>query len=844
MAQLWSILVPEAGTNIMKNGSAERDGNYFFTGTGAGVSRSNDYAYSGFYSFFCSFNVGDSVRFPLYSALENAEYTVSLAFKTTSLAAIGGWTVSVNNANFYSISADFTLDDGIATDLNMARYYRTFSASECNGNTDLYIKLGGAVVRQAYFDAIMVQKVSYLTTYIDGDIAGCYWTGERHASSSVRTATARSGGRWQNFDNYGLIVSPVSNRMGMPPIFNNIQQRALQPGAEFVGSRILPREISLTTALVGTSLSNLHNLRQAVINLLMPDPSGAKQPVVLAYTGADTTRRICGKFHYTSGLEFGGANGFSENQPLRLLAVEPFWYEMGNILHSLSFNSGAVSYTHLTLRTQAGLWTSIGGLNDDVRNIAIDYARQRVYICGAFTTGTTSAGAGQTLNRVAYWDGQYLNPMGATGGGGTIGVSGGVARGMVVAPNGDVWVVGEFTTAGGATATKIAKWNVATDTWTGYNLTTGGGTVTAIYAVAMDKNGLVYIGGDFTDLTGNASADYIAAYDGTTVTALSSGAAGGTIRNVIVASDGNVYATGTVTSIGGVTCTAAKWNGTAWSALLSSFTANSNSRTMFEGEDGTVYVAGANDIRAWNGNSLVTLYDFGVAAPVGELAPYLNDTVLVSLTAASTFFGGSTYHLVWNKTTFVLPDWLAPSGGQLYTQVIKTNTEPRNDVSVIGAHNGVTITSVGQVNSVTLTGTADTYPVFLITGPTTAASSCRVKWIENFTTGERIYLSLLVNTGEYAIVDCRTGVKSVFTSWSGRPGPTPPALRNSAIGGGGLNAGALRGVNDNPLPGSNFSAWNLAPGTNSIGVSISGTVTGVTCIMGYTPTHLSVDGVA
>lgn len=224
--------------------------------------------------------------------------------------------------------------------------------------------------------------------------------------------------------------------------------------------------------------------------------------------------------------------------------------------------------------------------------------------------------------------------------------------------------------------------------------------------------------------------------------------------------------------------------------------------------------------------------------------------VLVSLGTSNTVFGGDDYHFIWNGTSLVLPDFFSSTGNvPIYTVPIVTGVL-RNEPEVFAAHEGANALTALNSTTVTSISTARTYPVFLITGSTTAGAACRIQWIHNATTGARIFLSLIINEGEYAIVDCRPGVRGVYTIWSGRPAAGVSPRQFPELTGGGLNGGTARFVGSAVLPASDLSNFYLQQGSNIIGVFVDaadisgGATTGVTVTMAYTPAHLGVDGVA
>jgi hypothetical protein len=170
------------------------------------------------------------------------------------------------------------------------------------------------------------------------------------------------------------------------------------------------------------------------------------------------------------------------------------------------------------------------------------------------------------------WNGSaYVNPL--------AGVAGGSVNDIKEAPNGDVYVCGAFTgvsNGGSAVAnTKgIARWSKASQVWQAVGDPNTGATITDIRCMAFDANGDLYVGGRFADLGGVANADSFAKYTVSTNawSAVGSGISALTtpyVNAIEISSEGTIYIGGNFTEASGNTdCNyIAYWNGTAWNPL-------------------------------------------------------------------------------------------------------------------------------------------------------------------------------------------------------------------------------------------------------------------------------------
>ncbi|MFN9064437.1 MAG: immunoglobulin domain-containing protein, partial [bacterium] len=119
---------------------------------------------------------------------------------------------------------------------------------------------------------------------------------------------------------------------------------------------------------------------------------------------------------------------------------------------------------------------------------------------------------------------------------------------IVVLPGGDVIAGGSFTTAGGVSANRIARYNPSTGVWSAL----GSGTNNTVFSVAVLPGGDVIAGGSFTT-AGGVSANRIARYDPSTGvwSALGSGISA-QVNALAVLPGGDVIAGGLFTTAGGV----------------------------------------------------------------------------------------------------------------------------------------------------------------------------------------------------------------------------------------------------------------------------------------------------
>jgi hypothetical protein len=214
--------------------------------------------------------------------------------------------------------------------------------------------------------------------------------------------------------------------------------------------------------------------------------------------------------------------------------------------------AGSVQASNIAVHDPAtGAWYALGaGTNGEVFSLTARSDGSLV-AGGAFTTA-----GGATVNRVARWNGTAWSAFGT-------GITGNVnmhVNALAEDGNGNLVAGGWFFTAGGQSVSCIARWNGSA--WAGLGSGAGG----EVLCLARLANGDIVAGGVFPT-AGGVSVNGIARWNGSSWAGFGSGFDGG-VFSLKVLSGGQVVAGGTFTSAGGLSAgRVARWNGTSWQAL-------------------------------------------------------------------------------------------------------------------------------------------------------------------------------------------------------------------------------------------------------------------------------------
>lgn len=176
-----------------------------------------------------------------------------------------------------------------------------------------------------------------------------------------------------------------------------------------------------------------------------------------------------------------------------------------------------------------------------------------------YATGNFTNAGGITATHVAKWNGSAWSSIGALN---SIGD-------RAVSNSGSIYFCGEFNIANGTViGNHVIRWDGTN--WYGVAGKSAQGTHVFVYALGLANDGL-YMGGLF-GAAGAAPASRVARWDGTNWYALGAGLTGSFVGNLdvraIKARNSDVYIGGDFSGAGAVACTnIAKWSGTSWSAL-------------------------------------------------------------------------------------------------------------------------------------------------------------------------------------------------------------------------------------------------------------------------------------
>jgi hypothetical protein len=135
---------------------------------------------------------------------------------------------------------------------------------------------------------------------------------------------------------------------------------------------------------------------------------------------------------------------------------------------------------------------------------------------------------------------------------------------MLPDKNGGLYVAGDFTSAWGIIVNHIAHWDGLT--WTDLDGGLSGLTASGSSELALDSKGNLYVGGIFSE-AGTISANNIAKWNGASWEALGFGL-NGSVYAMAVDSQDHLYVSGSFSSAGGEPANCiAEWTGTQWQSL-------------------------------------------------------------------------------------------------------------------------------------------------------------------------------------------------------------------------------------------------------------------------------------
>ncbi len=593
---------------------------------------------------------------------------------------------------------------------------------------------------------------------------------------------------------------------GYPELAHYSRTIPLQSGGVLDAIYMKPRIVTITEHSEGSTLHALHTaLKTYVWPAVRWNRTATLQPLTLRYN--DGTNSADLRCYFLGDIT-ASAGGFTRRSGIRLIAYDPLWYSTSTTSQSMNYHDKrTVNYIAGRIN---GDWINMNnGLNNIPHVILPSRVSEEVFVGGEFTTA-----GGSAYVRVARYTPSALG-WSAMGTG--VGANSTVWE-MSEDAAGNVYAQGDFATMDGAAISYSAVWSPLTNTWAAF-----GAPDAACYCSAIAPNGDIYVGGSFTTI-GGVACTRVARYSGGVWSALGTGLNGTCRKLVYDAATSRLYAGGSFTTAGGTTVNyIAYWNGSGWVAMDGGCSA-----TVWDiaiNTDGSLYVAGefatsgtaataTSYIAKWNGvrwstlltGSLSTVYAIN-AVPDGYLQA--GAQYLSSWDRAALWDGAR-----WVRYPFDFPG--SPGPTTVNAVASKFVSAIRTDMYI--GFDGSGNAEFPEVTTAQNAGEIDAYPVFAITGP------CNLRSIKNEYSGQRLLFDdMPIQAGEVVTIDLTPGVKTITSSWGGN--------RIQFL-----------------LPGSDLGTWSLLPapivgsGNNKISILALNYTANTAVTASWKNAYLTVDG--
>lgn len=829
----WSIVLPQSGTNLIKNPSMEGGTTGWVVALWTANVISTEKASRGFHSYKLTPAVGfeGSIAYQYIYPTQTGWHTWSFDLYAEVNQT---FTIEIRDAGGSTLFASGTIHP---QQNGWGRYSLKYYETTTLAQRQLILKSASANSgsHPLYTDGWIVGPSSEELTYFDGDMQDSSfdsdpyayaWTGGAHSSPSIASDHIHSHGKIVSFFDLGFLTMAV---VGLGMFDPEVDITTLTDGEEILKGTFIPgKDFSIVGRLYAQDYSLLARKRQDLIDLLniLNSDSGLIQ---LAYQAVDKKGVPYGKRLWMQCAFLGGLSGnfnnlYSDTLELRFRLLNSRLYEEFGDVEELDYSGLGAATTYVYSRDpNTGEWEDyLVGSNATTGgqiNCAIVMDDGTIVVGGSFT-----AIGGVSARRIAKWDPQTL-AWSEFGGGFNSTVFGlALGRGDYA---GNLIVVGAFTSNGAASATwrRIVRWDgiqfieilngldntvldvdVAPNGWiyvvgtflatgvgavmrtfAGYDASPGGDDVwhnfvtsiagTNTWTVKVSKdNTKVYIGGDFTAINGDTDLRCVAQWNtgpgGTgDYSAMETGLSAQVI-DLEFGPDNHLYAAGYFSQDGAFTRLVrrfAKWNGVTWE------------------EVGRGEIDTPMHFLAWDkrGNAYLS----------GEqIDPFGTETVLFQ----------------WNGSNWIPLDFTAENASFAATGRLFVSNDGRFFVTLPA---GVGSIAFAGHTSLTYEGTADAKVKFSITGSGT------LHRISNWTTNKHIYFeSLVLLDDETLILDLTGSAPKAWTQYR------PDILDSILIG------------------SSDLDGFRLVPGVNHITVFIGGTTSANTeALISWNDHHWSID---
>jgi hypothetical protein len=529
---LW-VISPKASTNLCTNPSFETDTNNW--STSSSIVRVNT-PWAGAWSLSWSatssvyLDYGTTTPFLIqsrgYYAISfygyvakklggNLSYTITIEVFTTMGVSVAKMTQPITN-NWSRIILNFYVPSAIGTK------NCTFRITT---NTSNIVVIDAVQIEQTVdVSGSNIPPNQGATTYFDGSTASTVsnsqltspqyaWQGKAHASTSARSVGAANGGDLIDLQNkLGFTIVGVIGADN-PAHNNQIVSFNGTDGASLQDILIPPRQITFIGRISSTDKTSLARKVSTFLQYFGRDTTAIRQPKYFVFQFKDGRESI-GQPMYFSGVIMNTANVPLSNDlaytvSITVNMIDPFFYghtvgfrvsfsNLNNSYGSLSYIPDFTTTSDLTLSTYVQqLFTS----NGNTRAIAVANDGT-IFVGGDFTVFNGLANSAYIVKYVPSTNALSVLSSGINALNGTVSA-------LAITPDGDdLWIGGAFTTANGLAANRIARYTIATGTWSTYGAGAGGGVNAAVLAIAINPKRLassgggypyeVYIGGSFT----------------------------------------------------------------------------------------------------------------------------------------------------------------------------------------------------------------------------------------------------------------------------------------------------------------------------------------------------------